>query len=242
MEFRFYSTLYKEQLSIYQIADRLCHAFRLFSDYDNRFKIINIHLPKENLKINLEGAHCINELADAILNYNLKDIQKHDHIVTPTIEYKREFGFSLGFNFETTNGANLFSLNTLIGGNSISLNYKINETPIKQIDKFSPEWYYRFIKTLTKYFPIQFAVVRPRHAAYLDRFVTKFKYPIGLVSYFGHDLINHLPQICERFECEEGENGVIIITSEDMFKSEESLECIYNTLLEIGLTNSRYLI
>lgn len=172
----------------------------------------------------------------------MKDIKKYDALIEPTIQYKREFGFSIGFNFENLVGDNIFSLHALIGGDSLSLNYKMNETPIKQIEKFSLEWYHEFIESLTQFLPIQFAVVRPRNTDFLDRAVTKFKYPVGVVTYFGNEILELTPQIYDTFDCELVEGGVIINLSQVLFESKEGLDSLIENMAKIGKMNSTYLV
>jgi hypothetical protein len=241
-DFRFYASFNKVQLSIGEIAYRLGHSFKMFSEYDERFKNICIHLPKENFKINLFDTNSLDDLAEVIIKYNLKDIRKYDKLVTPTLDYKREFGFSLGFNFESKSGENIFSLHTLIGGTYAALNYKMNETPIKQIEKFNSLWYSLFIKSLVKYLPIQNAVIRPRDMMFLERVIKKYKYPIGLVNYFSSDLQDLIPKEIDGMKYEKLEHGVITFISEEIFENEKGLNFLCEIMDGIGKSNPQFLI
>ncbi len=241
-EFRFYSSFNKELSSIHEIAYRLGHSFKMFSEFDERFKIICIHLPKENIKVNLSVTNSIDDLADAILKYNLKDIRKHDKLIKPTVDYKRDFGFSLGFNFENRNGDNILSMHINIGGISSFINYTLSELTIKQIEKFNSQWYCVFIKSLIKFLPIQYAVVRPGDMMFLSRVLQKYKYPIGLLTYFSNDLQDFIPRVTELIKYEEVDNGVITYISKEVFENEEGFNFLSDIMNGIGKSNPKYLI
>jgi len=246
-EVRFYSTFNANLQSILEFAQKLTDVFKDFSNYDGRFQYIQIHLPKEYIIIDLLEEGSYRKIADAILIYNLKDIKKFDKVSNPTIEYKRPYGFSFGFNFNNEDKNNIFNLHAIYGGIQESINYQMNEIPIKQIIKFTYDWYLHLFKSLVKYLPINFAVLRPRDNVFVEKTRAKYKYPIGWITYFSMELSSIVPENMSLLHSEELENGKLFSAFKDEFCCNDEdfvskVNKLYGIMDKIGELNPNYFV
>lgn len=242
-EYRFYSEFQRKEDTILEFAKNLNNAFYDFSKYDQRFGLLEAHLPEENKIIKLvEDGKSVLELAEAILEYNKKDIKKFDKLAEPNIYYKRPFGFSFGFNFRDCKGQNIFSLRLKYGGVETTFKYQMNETPIKQVETFNMKWYKEFFLSITSNLPIKYAVVRPRDSDYLQKVVTKYKYPLGLLTYFGNEVINFDLLKDDIFTKEITERGLLYCIKNEVFEEDKTLEELYSLMNNISESDKEYLV
>ena len=242
-EYRFYSEFQRKEDAIVEFAENLNNAFYDFSKYDQRFGLLEAHLPGENkiIKLVKDGTSVL-ELAEAILDYNKMDIKKYDRMAEPNIYYKRPFGFSFGFNFRDCKGQNIFSLRLKYGGVETAFKYQMNETPIKQVETFNMKWYIEFFRSITSNMPIKYAVIRPKDSDYLHKVVTKYKYPLGLLTYFNNEDINFDLLKGDIFSKEISERGLIYCIKNEIFDEEKALEELYSLMNLISQSDKDYLV
>jgi hypothetical protein len=228
------SVLKNGKKSIFELSADLIDLMLKLAEIDPVFLSAIYRRNDINLDLKLTNGdrqNCILSLANIILESHKADIRQQDKVDAATIDFSRDFGFLLLFDF-TKAGKQVFSITTRIGS---------SQDQYLKIEYFNREfehdfnWYFFVLKALVEYFAPEHAGVVTSVPAFFDPF-KKLKVwpPLGWISYFSNDGAIKIPDDLNGVEYEHTDKGkFIILTREDFTISKEVFETHRDKLLEI---------
>jgi hypothetical protein len=238
----FYFELKEKKLSIFDIAGDIVAALRILSNYSDLFRIAFFLQKKDVISINIDEENARYVLAENILAYSLADIQKHDAILNPGINYSREYGFTFGLLFMDL-GKKVLSLTFKLGSNTK------NTIGTLSLDKnYSNDfkWYKNILDSFIQTNSVLYASVGPNDIHYLEASLKRYKYTLGWITYFANDLPITIPGDLEGMDFEYIDKGKYLFLSRaDFTADQKNYESYIQKLLavmeEIIRKESKYL-
>jgi hypothetical protein len=178
-----------------------------------------------------ERENAVAGLANIILESHKSDILQHEKVGDPTIDFSRDFGFLLMFEFFKEERM-AFSMMARLGAS------EYNELKIEFLME-SPEsdfnWYFSVLKGIVDSRAPVYGGVVIKLPAFFDPFKTlKVWPPLGWISYFSNDGAIKIPDDLKGVEYEHTDKGkFLILTREDFTTSKEVYETHRDKLLDI---------
>ena len=218
--------------SIQEVSEFIVRIIKQLSLLDDTFS--NPIHAKQGFKdeqLDINHPDIIEKLSELVLETNKSDIKQHEKEKNPTVNFSRDFGFRLLFNYEV-NGKKNFSLTAELGGTnyqSIRLEYFNREF------EHSQNWYESVLKCLVNESNAYYAGITVTLSTFLDLLrPLKVNQPFGWLTYFSNDNEIQIPDDLEGFEYEYTEQGkYIILTRDDFTVSKEAYEVQRDKLLAV---------
>lgn len=220
--------------SILQLSYDFIDLMSNLSEIDPVFQSPLYVYDEKKLQINLGQENresSVLKLANIILDSFKSDIRQMDKVENPTIEFSRDFGFRLLFQY-FKNNKKAFSIMTKLGASEYQ---ELKIEFFKTEFEYDFTWYFSVLKAIVKYWePVQAGVI-VRLPTFFDPFKSlKVWPPLGWISYFSNDGAIKIPDDLNGVEYVHTEKGkFIILTREDFTISKEVFETHRDKLLEI---------
>lgn len=221
--FGLYFNWYPVARSIQEISEKLLFLLQKLAIFDNRFsnpKLVNT----EGVGIEIEIMNKSGKLSlkDDLLLSLQKDIIKYDKTAKIDLNYQRDFGFSILFEF---NGINLFGRLGSIQAEGLGFSFP------QQFEE-SFEWYFELLKTCINCTNSFFGSMQLK-ATQITEQINDLKFPVGLVSYFKNELNLNIEDCFPTFEIVRNSDGFyLILDRSSITDNKETFESFKNKLIE----------
>lgn len=226
--------LQPKRISIRETAVKLISLLEILRIEDNafsKFKVSKIHF--KSVEFNLEDnlfEKSVQKLSDTILRFELPDIKHYEKEENPTIDFSRDYGFFISFEFQIDNKKhfNLFCNLASSQKNSLS----IDNFPFENND-YDVDWYFNIMRKANQFLRPKYSGVNIILSQYIEMYLPlKIIYPLGWITYFSNESNIKMP-IVRGFELVEEENGqYIIVTREDFTQNKDSFFVIKEKLID----------
>lgn len=221
-----------EKRSVLEISEQLVTIIKVLAREDKTF--INPVYSKQgfdSVELNINDTDILNKVSNLILDTHKSDIKQNEKEESPDLNFSRDFGFRLLFDFKE-NKKRKFSLTAVLGGvryQNIRVEYFTSDF------EFSQNWYESVLMKLVNETNPHYAGITLNLDSFLDTLrPLNIKQPFGWVTYFSNDNEIQIPNDLEGVEYERTENGkFIILTREDFTVSKEAYEVQRDKLLAV---------
>jgi len=197
-----------QKRSILEASDLLIIFFKDLSEIDRRFMVpVFLSNTGHKVEIDLTASNQVIKVSELILSSLRQDIQEHDNIYNPTIEFSRDFGFTIAFGFRNED----IVLTGRIGSaENEGLSFSFTNVDFEE----TIEWYLKVLKhcvnTTSSYFgSMQLKVLE------FTKKISDIKYPIGLITFYSNQLPFRITSYLEDVFYEKNSSGIFVITSRD---------------------------
>jgi len=227
----FFIEIKSGQQPIIKIANMVIVALGQMSIHDKVFKTAYFLYKNESIGFDTYNKEkSAIELANHILNYSLKDINRFEKIENPDINYSRPYGFTFGLQFKEA-GKKVLSLTFKLGSNS---NNFIGTISISKDLNRDLNWYKYVIDSFVQTGNVKCASARPNDTMYLEQCIKLYRFILGFITYFSNDYGLQIPNDLKDIEYEHISNGkYLVLKREDFTTNEEIYEAHKQRLLNV---------
>lgn len=227
------AALSNKKKSILEVSTDFIDLFLTLGDVDPVF--LSPEYVRNNTRVAIkikEGKEiAVEDLAKVILESNLSDIRQHEKVENPTINFSRDFGFLLLFEF-FKEGRYAFAITARVGssdGQELKIDF-LMDSPENDFD-----WYYSVIKGIVHSWSLTYIGLIIKSSTFLDPFRELKVWPaLGWITYFSNDGALKIPDDLKGIEYEKTDKGsFLIITKEDITASREVFDTHRNKLLDV---------
>ncbi|MBP6385586.1 MAG: hypothetical protein KA327_03100 [Pseudarcicella sp.] len=223
-----------KRISIKETAVKLISLLEILRIEDNvfsKFKVSKLHF--KSVEFNLEDnsfEKSVQKLSDTILRFELPDIKHYEKEENPTIDFSRDHGFFISFEFQMENKKHFNLFCNLASSQKNSL--AIENFPFEKSD-YNFDWYFNIFRKINQYLNPKYSGVNIILPQYMEMYLPlKIVYPLGWVTYFSNESNIKMP-FDGGFEVIQEEKGqYIIATREDFTASKESFFAMKEHLIE----------
>lgn len=180
-----------------------------------------------SLDLIIPESEAIDVIKNIILKFSIPDIKKYEKIVDVDSTFSSDFGYSIliSYNLKTDREV---SFTAKLGSSSVNGFGLLSNNGFVVDYKVSNNWITSLVRTNL----VNYGIVKISDVKFLKQ-VKKYKYPLGLITYFSNDFEIPIPDDLKGIEYEFTDNGKYLsVVSRNNYR-EEDIEIYKKKLLNV---------